>query len=255
MYIWKFWRDTRRGVFVYVGLVLAFAAIWLVEMYRANRIHNIIDGPATIWAMDLGIAFALSYLCALVMGFTTGTHSAGADIGHGTGDFLLTRPRSRRYFVWTGWIAGIGELFALIAFTALLVFVVATFIAGPVWRLVPDPAHFPANGQSLNISLALATIMLTAAVVFGLTYFLTFVFRSGQRAVISSLAVLFGYSIGSSLLKLWAGISLPSLNFVRTSLNPNLPWYQTEQFHVLGWSMVAMVFPLAAQLIFERRDI
>ncbi len=255
MYFWKYWRDTRRGVFIYVGLLLAFAAIWLVGMYRANRIHNIGGDAAAIWAMDLGVAFALSYLCALVMGFTTATNSAGADIGHGTGDFLLTRPRSRRYFVWAGWTAGIAELFGLIAFTSFLALAGGTLAAGPVWRHLSDPALSEPNGQVLNLPRLLTTVLLTAAIIFGLTYFLTFVFRSGQRGVIASLAVLFGYSIGSSLLKLWAGISLPSLNFSSSDVGPNSPWTHAAEIHLIGWIVFILALPFAAQLLFERRDI
>jgi ABC-type transport system involved in multi-copper enzyme maturation permease subunit len=256
MYFWKYWRDTRRGVFIYIGLLVSFAAVWLIGMYRVNRIDHIGGDAAINWAMDLGVAFALSYMCALVMGLTTGTNSAGADIGRGTGDFLLTRPRSRRYFVWAGWVTGIVELFGLISFTALLSLAGTTFATGPVWRQSSDPGHFQFDGQQiLNLPLILAMVLLTAAVIFGLTYFCTILFRSGQRGLISSLAVLFGYSIGSSLLKDWARISLPSLNFDHASLGPNSPWYQAAQLHVIGWTLVALAFPLAAQVIFERRDI
>lgn len=256
MYFWKCWRDTRRGVLVYVGLLLLFAIFWAVKMSDATRIRHISDAPSDIWAMDLAVTFVLTYLCALVMGFSLGTSSAGADIGNGTGDFLLTRPRSRRYFIWMGWLAGIVELLALITLTGLLTFGCVTFASGPVWRQLPASGHFHYGESGIsNLPITLAMVLLTAAVVFGLTYFCTVLFRSGQRGLISSLAALFGYSFGNSLLERWGGISLPSLNFNHASLGPDSPWQQALLLHILGWSVFALAFPLVAQVIFERRDI
>jgi ABC-type transport system involved in multi-copper enzyme maturation permease subunit len=256
MYFWKYWRDTRRGVFVYLGVLIVFAAFWLFQMSRPDTRQKLGGDPTMLWAMDVSITIGLSYLCALVMGFTTGSNSAGADIGNGTGDFLLTRPRPRKYFVWAGWIAGIAEIFALIAFTALAVFASATWATGPVWRQISDPSHFGFDDQHIaHLPLVFAMVLLTAAVVFGLTYSLTIFFRNGQRGVIVSLAILFGYSIGSSILKAWAGISLPTLNLDNSSFGPNSPWYQSPLLHIVGWTLVALAFPVAAQVIFERKDV
>ena len=255
MYYWKYWRDTRRGVFVYLGLLAVFAVIWLAGMYRANRIHNIADDPATLWAMVLGITVALCYLCALVMGFVTGSNSVGADIGNGTGDFLLTRPRSKRYFIWAGWLAGITELFALIGLTGLIVFSAAFLASRPDLRHVSFAPESQVNDAASVFLNGVATIALTAAIIFGLTYFLTVLFRSGQRGVIASLAILFGYSIGSSLLENWAGITLPRLNFLHGNSDANFHWYQAARFQIPCWTLFSLAFPVAAQINIERRDI
>ena len=169
---------------------------------------------------------------------------------------LFRSPRPRRYFLWAGWIAGIAEIFALIGVTAAVVLASTTLATGPVWRQISDPAHFGFDDQHIaHLPLVFAMVLLTAAVVFGLTYSLTIFFRSGQRGVIASLAILFGYSIGSSILKAWAGISLPTLNLDNSSFGLNSPWYQSPLLHVVGWTLAALAFPVAAQLIFERRDV
>ena len=259
MYFWKYWRDTRRGVYIYLGLLIFFAVVWAASMYSWNRVARIGGDPATLWMNELGVTFALSYLCALVMGFATGSNNAGADIGKGTGDFLLTRPRSRRYFVWAGWVAGIVELLGLIIFTSVFVFALSVWAIGPAWRQVSSAAHFEIGdkGQSaiLDLPLMFATVVLTGAVIYGLTYFMGVLLRGGQKGVIWSLAVMFGYSIISSLLRQFAGIRLPSLSLVDMALHPVQHWYLEPRIQIAGWSMLALAFPFAAQAVLGRSDI
>ena len=256
MYFWKYWRDTRRGVYIYLGLLILSAFLWVIGMYQANRMGHISGDPATLWMMDVGITFALSYLCGLVMSFATGSNNAGADIGRGTGDFLITRPRSRRYFVWAGWTAGLVEVLGLITFTTLFVFAMSAWATGPVWRQLASSARFTiADKGVMDLMLMLATIVLTAAVIYGLTYFMGVLLRGGQRGVIWSLAVMFGYSIIGSLLKQFAGITLPSLNLADLASHPVQHWYLEPRIQIVGWSMLALAFPFAAQVVLERSDI
>jgi len=259
MYIWKFWRDTRRGVFIYLGLLVVGAALWLGAMHRATHSRSIHVDPASVWMMEVGITFALAYLCALVMAFVTGNNNVGSDIGKGTGDFLLTRPRSRSYFVWTGWMAGIVELTALILATIAVVFGLGVLVTGAAWRHVPSPFHFAvgegSQSGSLDVPLMFAMIMLTAAVIYGLTYFMSVLLRSGQRGVVWSIAVLFAYSIGSALLKQFAGVELPSLNFANPGANVSHAWYLTPNVQMIGWTLLSIAFPFAAQMSLDRADI
>jgi ABC-type transport system involved in multi-copper enzyme maturation permease subunit len=254
VYLWKYWRDTRRGVYIYLGLLILFALVWLIGMYRANRIHHIYGDPVMTWTMMVGIAFSLTFLCALVMGFANGSTSVGSDMSKGTSDFLLTRPRPRRHFVWVGWAPGIGELFALIAFTAVLVFAGMTFATGPVWRQLSSPMRFGVDKGVLDLWLMVAMVLLTAAVIYGLAYFLGILLRSGQRGLIASLAIVFAYSMVGGLLKQWAGISLPSLNFAG---HPDIvaPWYMTPRVEIIIWAIVGLAFPFAAQIALDRADV
>jgi ABC-type transport system involved in multi-copper enzyme maturation permease subunit len=259
MYFWKYWCDTRRGVYIYLGLLIFFAVVWVASMYGYNRVGHIHGDPANLWMMELGVAFALSYLCALVMGFATGSNSVGSDIGKGTGDFLLTRPRSRRYFVWAGWVAGIVELLGLIIFTTVFVFALNVWAIGPVWRQVSSAGHFAIGdkGQSaiLDLPLMFAMVVLTAAVIYGLTYFMGVLLRGGQRGVIWSVALMFGYSIIGSLLKQFAGVNLPSLSLADMAPHPVQHWYLEPRIQITGWSVLALAFPFAAQVVLERSDI
>lgn len=259
MYLWKFWRDTRRDVFIYLVLLFLGAVIWLAAMVHANRIGHIGGDPGLLWMMEVGITFALSYLCALIMAFVIGNNNVGSDIGKGTGDFLLTRPRSRSYFVWMGWISGIIELAALILATMLVVFGLSVLASGAAWRHVSSPLHYSiaekAGTGYLDVPLMLATIVLTAAVIYGLTYFMSVILRSGQKGVVWSIAILLGYSVGGALLKQFAGITLPSLNFADMYSQRSEVWYLAPQIQIIGWSLLALAFPIAAQISLDRADI
>lgn len=259
MYLWKFWRDTRRCVFIYLGLLVLGAIVWLAAMAHANRIGHIAGDPGVLWMMEVGLTFALSYMCALIMAFVIGNNNVGSDIGKGAGDFLLTRPRHRRFFVWAGWIGGIVELVSLILITMVIVFGLGVVVTGAVWRQVSSPLHYTMadKGQSavLNVPLMLATIVLTAAVIYGLTYFMSVILRSGQKGVVWSIAILFGYSIGSALLKQFAGITLPSLSFADMHSAASQAWYLAPHIQIIGWSVLALAFPIAAQISLDRADV
>ncbi|HXW57651.1 MAG TPA: hypothetical protein VEJ67_18005 [Candidatus Cybelea sp.] len=251
MYFWKYWRDTRRGVFVYLGLLVLLAILWLYSMYRANRLGHMGGDARTLWIMELGVTFGLTYLCAVVMSFVAGSHNVGADIGKGTGDFLLSRPRSRKYFVWAGWMAGVCELLGLLVFTALFVFALNVGLFGPVWRQLPSPAHV----RGLDLPLMGGTLVLTAGLVYGLTFFLGVLWRSGQRGVIWSVAILFAYSVLSALLRQFEGISLPTPNLVELTSYPAGPWYLGLRIEIIGWTLLSLAFPFAAQLVLDRSDV
>lgn len=259
MYLWKFWRDTRRGVFIYLASLAGGAVLWLLGLHKAMQPGGVSGGPGMVWMMEVGVTFAFAYFCALVMAFVTGNNNVGSDIGKGTGDFLITRPRSRAYFVWTAWIAGVVELAALIFTTIVVVFATNVLVTGAVWRQVTSPLHsaIADKGQSgaLDVPLMLATIALTAAVVYSLTYFLSVVLRSGQRGVVWSIAILFGYSIGSALLKQFAGITLPSVNLAEAASHAPTAWYLAPTVQIIGWTLLSIAFPVAAQISLDRADI
>ena len=104
-----------------------------------------------------------------------------------------------------------------------------------------------------SILLGLAIVLI--AVIYGLTYFMGVLLRGGQKGVIWSLAVMFGYSIISSLLRQFAGIRLPSLSLVDMALHPVQHWYLEPRIQIAGWSMLALAFPFAAQAVLGRSDI
>jgi ABC-type transport system involved in multi-copper enzyme maturation permease subunit len=254
VYFWKYWHDTRRSIYVYLVVLFLCSVIWLFGMHHARRIGASSADAEAIWGTVVGVAWMVSSSCALVMGLVLGTKNAGTEIQKGTADFLLTRPRSRQYFIWAGWTAGMIEVVALIVITAAVVLADAAFATGAVWRVLPSAIRFQAQGQTMDVSLMAAAVLLAGAVVFGLTSFLTVVLRGVQRGVLSSLAIMFGYSTAREVLKQLIGISLPNMNFIRHP-GVTVPWYLGPRVEIIGWAILALAFPFAAQIVLTRADI
>lgn len=254
MYFWKYWHDTRHSIYVYLVILVLCEALWLVGMDHTVRPGKSPADAYTLWGTVVGLTWMVSSSCAFVMGFVLGTKNAGAEIQKGTADFLLTRPRSRAYLIWADWTAGIIEVLLLTIITTAVVFTDAVFVIGPIWRVLPSALRFQAQGRTTDVPLMAAAVLLAGAVVFGLTSFLTVALRGVKRGVLTSLAVVFGCSAASEVLKQFMGISLPDMNFVRPP-GVAVPWYLEPRVEVIGWAIVALAFPFAAQLLLERADI
>lgn len=254
MYFWKYWRDTRRGVYVYLGILAWVTLFWIYGLHHANRLHNIGGDPKILWLMMIGITFSFAYLCAVVMGFATGASNVGGEFAKGTAEFLLTRPRSRRYFVWAGWSAGMVEVFALMVVTALIVISTTAFVVGPVWRQLPSPAQFQMDDQSIVVWKMVLAPVLMAAVIFGLTFFMSVLLKSGQRGVIASLGIIVGYQGLNAIMRIWTNFSLPSMDFLQ---HPNATdaAHLSQPLEIVGWALLALAFPFAAQLALDRKEI
>jgi hypothetical protein len=146
------------------------------------------------------------------------------------------------------------------------------FQGGSIWRHIPTSAfagsanNFPAVAESrpadvpqllatVNVSLLMASVLLTATVLYGLTYFLSVLTQSGQRAIVYSLAVVLAYSIAGSLLSRWAHVSLPTLAFYKIGVEASQIWYMTPRLQLIEWVICTLAFPVAAQLTLDRSEI
>jgi hypothetical protein len=254
MYAWKCWRDTRRVVLIYLALLLVGGTAFLSAMFFAMRTQPVVaDSPEKLWTMGVGLPAILGYLCAVVMAFVIGSHNVGADIGKGRGDFLLTRPRTRRYFVWTGWTVGLAEVLLLTVVSAAVAFVLFTIVIGPVWRRLPSPMHMVVEGHALEVPAMFVPVGLVAVVLYGLTYFMTIVFRSGQRGVLVSLSIILVYLFVSAVLRKAVGISLPTIAIFAGDGQQMLP-LRALAVPIIGWLLVGLAFPIASQFALERYE-
>jgi len=252
MYLRQYWRDTRRPFYIYLSVLLLFVLIWLTGMIHANRIHRI---SGNLWEPTVAITFVVTLLCALVMTFVLGNNNVGSEIQKGTGDFLLTRPRPRHYFVWAGWAAGMAEIVALMTISAVVALGCSTLAVGPaLWRQARWTIRLNTDGPITNVPLIAVKLVLLAAVIFGLIYFLTVLFKNAARGVVTSLAIVFGYYAISEVLKQWAGISLPALDFAQHVITP-VPWYLAPRVEIPVWTILALAFPFGAQVALNRADI
>lgn len=252
MYLWQYWRDTRRGVYIYLGALFLYALIWVPGMIHFNRIHHVFGSRKDLWGAALSMTFAATLLCVVIMPFVLGNNNVGSEIGKGTGDFLLTRPRPRRYFVWTGWAAGMAELLAVMAITALVALGSMTLVIGPaLWRQARwTDRPFP-QVPTMSVPLAALSLVLTAATIFGLTYFLTVLFKSAGRGVKVSFVILYA---SATVLLLGAGIPPLGSHFARQA-GALVSWYLAPRVEIPFLTILALAFPLAAQVALSRSDI
>jgi len=255
MYLWQYWRDTRRSVYFYLSSLLLFVLISVTGIIHANRIHHVYGSAENLWQAAVAMAFTVTFLCALIMTFVLGNNNVGSEIQKGTGDYLLTRPRPRRYFVWAGWAAGMAEVLALMTVSAVVALGCMALAVGPaLWRQARWTTQFNAQGSISSVPLIAVNLVLMAATIFGLTFFLTVLFKNASRGVVTSLAIVFGYSALSEVLKQWAGISLPGFHFAQ-QVGALAPWYLAPRVEIPLWTILALAFPFGAQVALSRSDI
>jgi ABC-type transport system involved in multi-copper enzyme maturation permease subunit len=254
MYAWKCWRDTRRSFLIYlILLAVAGGTVWLTGVFVSRGAKEVLGSPEKLWAMCVGMAFILSYLCAAVMAFVIGSHNIGSDIGSGTAEFLLTRPRTFRYFVWTGWAVGLAQVLLLAILSGFVGLVMFVFEVGPIWRRLPAPMHTVVEGHILDVPVLLVIVVLTSIVMYSLAYFMTVILRNGRRSLVASFAVLLGYSIFSAVLRSYAGVSLPSLTSFTNDGRQIVPLHALIT-PIVGWVLFALAFPFVSQVVLERYD-
>jgi hypothetical protein len=155
-----------------------------------------------------------------------------------TVDFLLTRPRSRRYFLWASWAVGALQMVALV-------------LAGHVAQLSKKNPNPFAESSVLLRSLVVHSVI--ALVFFSVTYLMTTLAlntRNGTSLAVLTVVAYLGLHVW---LRLWYEVVIPT------------PWETlgpasrgAEPLPVLGmagWLAVCLVLGLVAQFRFERTEV
>ena len=246
MYIWKCWYDTRGYFFAYLALFLLVPAIfplghlwtsydgaWLRLKPMTPAIAQEISQSTTLMFLSLGI-----YMGVLA-GLSLGAAGLGQEFKNGTLEHLLTRPRSRRYFIWTGWAVGVTELFVMLTLPALVASGYLFLTVGTAYRW--------------EILMLSPMLLIPAAVFYGLVYLLAILLRGSIHAGVAGVGILFLYGLLGIALDYYWQIELPDLSSLF-----NWVLKDTGEFPALsvaGWTLVALAFPLAAQWVFERAEI
>jgi hypothetical protein len=231
MYYLKCWRDARRSMLAYVGAV-AFCIIMWVLPYPG---HSYAARPK----VEAELVLSWSYVCAWILAIAFGATGPGADIGEGLGPFLMTRPRSRAYFNWIGWAAGLSEVVVMVAVTVGMLTVAGAIRSGGVaWYHVPW-------ASASRVTHMLDAAVITTVVTYGMTYLLTTIFKSGKRAIIGTIVITALYVVGGNWVREVSGLTLPS-----PTLQPG-----NSALLALGWLLFALACPLAAQAVLSRAEV
>ncbi len=238
MYLWKCWRDTRSTFYVLVGAILAVGAFagyvaWDPFGWIAAKAQDLRE----LWEGSAGVFVTMAMQLVPVAGFVLGALGVGTEFEKGTADFLLTRPRSRRYLLWTSWGLGAAQVVALVLGSVILRLVLANSPGAE------DPGAF------LRPVAILATL---ALLFYSVTYMMTTLARNSRHGTGLGLAAFSGYTGLYMWLRFWYDIHIP----VPWNLLPALR--SGEVFSIVpiaGWLTVAAAFMLIAQFRFERQEV
>ncbi|MFZ0819165.1 MAG: hypothetical protein WAM91_03795 [Candidatus Acidiferrales bacterium] len=243
MYYWKCWRETRASfyIFLFLGVVLAVIP-WKIAEYTLGDM-----GQARSFALGWLILLLTSSGVASLAGMSFGATGIAEEFSHKTAVFLLTKPRSIRYFVWTGWAANALQFLTL---TGAMVLVGAPLLS---WR-----CHVPLTGRFL---LSFLPGIIVPFLLFGVTYLLGVLFKNGRNGFMGSLGLVIVFPLACSVVEyLWHIHLLSPLDMYPAELSgmvrhPELLSTLPPLWRSVGWSLVALACPFIAQLVLERTEV
>jgi ABC-type transport system involved in multi-copper enzyme maturation permease subunit len=250
MYFRKCWRDNRLSFLIQMGLMVAGAAsAGLVPalVYSNETGWSLIRGGdaqwvARTWAQGLGMLLGSGMVLGMAAGLVLGASGVGDEFRTGGCEYLLTRSRSRRYFLWTGWCAGMAQLAVICLVSLLTGVILLAWVTGQVltWEFL---AAFP-------------MALVSCAVTFGISYFLTILCRDSRLGLNLSFALVGAYILAAVCLQFYYQIKLPSVwnMLLEFPGHGRLQWAPFPVVRVILWWVLALALPAAAQPVLERSD-
>ena len=254
MYLWKYWRESRITFGIGVLILAAITAL----SYRFG-VGTAVNGTAA----DAGNEMLITDASPLAMvAWFLGSFGIGRNLGEGAGTYLLTRPRRRSWFVWRDWGFGLALIAVLIILSKLLTPSLINWTlhtAGNLFRgqfRFRDLAALSPTMQSIGVNAP--PIFLFCGLVFCVVYLSTILIRSALGNMLGA-GVLVGYVILAALVQHYYRYKLWDL-LMRIYVSPVGHPQGIGLADHLGVSMVIraavlLLFPIAAQLILNSRDI
>jgi ABC-type transport system involved in multi-copper enzyme maturation permease subunit len=243
MYFWKCWRETRVSFYVLLVIALTLAVLpWKIMDSAMGDL-----GPKQIFALTWMILLLASSALLSLAGMSLGATGISEEFAHKTAVFLLTKPRSIRWFVWTGWAANALQFLTL---TGTMVLVGASLLS---WR-----CRVPLTGRLL---LTFVPGLIMTFLLFGMTYLLGVLHQNGRNGFISSLGVVIVFPMICLAAKYFWHIHLPSpgdmypVEMSEIVRHPELVATLPRLWPLVGWSLVALACPLIAELALEHTEL
>ena len=240
MYFWKCWRDTRGSFFIFLGALLAAGAYGAYVKF--DPVGWIAAKPLESRLLWQSLATALLDTTVLTVplagGLFLGALGVGFEFEKGTAGFLLTRPRTRRYFLWTSWGLGAAQIVVLVLVGCLF------RLAGLGLRPVKGPGDF------FRILVAFCTLALFCYTV---TYLMTTLARNSRNGTALAIAVFVGYEGLWAWLRFWHGINIPFFgDLFKRAIHPAADFSFTP---VAGWLTVCLALMLVAQFRLDLAEV
>ena len=242
MYPWKCWRDNRSRFILFLIAVSVVRFSITINLARGGTIVGR-GGVVHLWSeMAWVILGTICSILTLLAALTLAVSSLGHEFKEQTMGFLLTRPRHRRYWIWTCWGVGVCELWGIVFLPVLATFAALRFLPGYVytWRVLA----------------AILPMFVGAVAVYGLTYLLTVVFRSGEQGI--------SYGLGLVAVDLLLPMVMLNWHFhlssVMSFMIDGCAWATSPTLafpigKLVIYTVVALAFPLAAQLVLECAEV
>ena len=259
MYVWKCWRDSRtRFIFFLIAILGVYVPFTIYAARPGGPTDFLRGGPlsgvAHLWSwVPTVLLQSLTPLIALFAGLILAPSSVGQEYREQTLGFLFARPRRRRYFAWTCWSVGACEILGLVAAAVLGTFAALICVSRYLytWRLLG----------------AILPLFVGAVSVYSMTYFLTVFACNGEKGI--------SYGVGILVVSLFLPVVEPQLNRLLWHLSHghvlHLPsvlsvmwagceWViaSTGSFPIgalVFYGLLALAFPVMAQLALERREV
>lgn len=240
MYFWKCWRDTRNSFFTFLGALLAAGA--LAVCVKSDPFGWIAAKPMESRLLWQTLATALLntavYTVPFAGGLFLGALGVGMEFEKGTADFLLTRPRTRRYFLWTSWGLGATQMGVLV-------------LVGSLFRLA-GLGFRPLNGLGDYFRLFAAMYTL-ALLCYTVTYLMTTLARNGRNGTAFAILAVVAYEGLYAWLRYWYNIRIPFFANLLDSAYLSAAGFSLAP--VAGWLTVCLTLVLVAQSRFERAEV
>jgi len=126
MYYWRMWRENRVRFFAFLilGLVICWPVSIMVSADKVAAGYEVGQVPpaelaSRFWGLGMEVLGFAAGMAVYLIGLLAGSGGIGEEVERGSAAFLLTRPRSRGYFVWSFWLSGGLQVLAF-TLTAML---------------------------------------------------------------------------------------------------------------------------------------
>ena len=246
MYLLKSWRDARLSVAIFF-VPIVFMLYGLLRHGPTNIVTSSHASPE--WMLTRGLSAAGILL--LFVAWSLGGDGIGHDIAEDRGAFMLTRPRLRRFFLWSDSGFSFG-LMAALAWGLTLLFGIFALVG--IIRFPPGSSISP-----LVFLLVPLSGVVFAGLIYAVTYLCGMLIPRDKTARVISVAVLIAYAyLHVKALRVWGGVTQyffpswwvdPFPYQYSSAVAPHL-WLE------LGGRVIAIaILLLAAQFVLEWREI
>jgi hypothetical protein len=237
--MWKYWRESRITLLSSLVVAALFFALILNEIFPDPTFA---DGPAIV-------------LPLIFLAWRFGSFGMGHDLDDSCGGYLLTRPRSRSFFVWHDWGFGMAQLTLIVIALNVLIAIAGHLLHAPGTSKGVVPSSLPLAGV---VTLNCVADLLLVALIFGTTYFFTVLLK--LKGLLVSAGLLLSYPLGLVLIvkHYWPAIKLPNLlltEFIRSSDGRIAGLADYLGISIAARAVITLIFPFAAIRFLQRRDV